>query len=130
MIDTEQLVQDVMDGKQNPYEALFLLKKLMKSTKLAVEIVEIEAFNSCQYEDKTFINGDLQIEKRNGAKLWNFKGCESYKKAKANLTEIEDTLKAAYSANEKGLQMITEDSEIVELPIVTFKKDSLIIKKI
>ena len=74
MIDTEQLVQDVMDGNQNPYEALFLLKKLMKSTKLAVEIVEIEAMNSCQYEDKTFINNGLEMTKVNGRKIWNFKG--------------------------------------------------------
>ena len=130
MINTEQLVQDVMDGKQNPYEALYLLKKLLTDTKVAIEIVEVEAFNQCEYEDKNFINGNFKIEKRNGGKIWNFKNVDewnTYDKAKK---ECEDRLKAAYLANEKGLQMADEDGEIVPLPIVTFKKDSLIIKKI
>jgi len=130
MIDLKQLVQDVMDGKQNPYEALYLLKDRLKTIKLGIEIVEVEAINSCEYEDKTFKSQGYEVTKVNGRKLWNFKGCKSYQIAKDNLKEIEDNLKASYSANENGLTMINEDSEVIELPIVTFTKDSLKVKKI
>ena len=129
-MNIEQLVKDVMDGNESPFRALFYLKKQMKALKLAAEIVEIEGFNQSEYEDKKFIKQGYEVEKRSGGKLWNFKKCKSYSIAKDNLTEIEDTLKAAYLANEKGLSMIDENAEIVELPIVTFKKDSLIIKKL
>ncbi len=130
MLDTANLVQEVMDGKFSPFEALHFLKELQKTIKTQIEIVEVEAFNQSQYEDKTFEKDGFKIEKRNGRKVWNFKGCESYKIAKDNLAEVEADLKANFGLFERGKSAIDEDGVVGEVPHVTFTKDSLIIKKI
>lgn len=130
MIDTANLVQEVIDGKCSPYEALHFLKELQKTIKKQIEIVEVEAFNQSEYEDKTFEKDGFKIEKRNGRKSWNFKGCESYKIAKDNLTEIENNLKDNFSQWEKGNTVVNEDGVVLEVPKVTYTKEVLIIKKV
>lgn len=130
MLDTAQLVQEVMDGNTSPYKALHFLKDLQKTIKTQIEIVEVEAFNQCEYEDKTFEKDGFKIEKRNGGKMYNFKNCESYKTAKDNLTELEAILKENYQQWERGNQVVDENGEVGEVPTVTYRKDSLIIKKI
>jgi hypothetical protein len=129
MIYFKQLVQDVIEGKESPYKALFILKKEYKLLKEMIEVVEIEGFNQCEYEDGTFNKDGFEITKRNGSRRFDFSNCNSYRIANDNLKEIKNDLKASYSANEKGLQLINEDAEVVELPIVTYGKDSLLIKK-
>jgi len=126
----QQLIEEVDADKKNPYEALFEVKDLQKELKKTVDIIEGIAFEKCQYEDKTFKNSGYQIEKRSGRKVWDFKRVKSWIEADNTRKEVEDKLKAAYSANEKGLNMADENGEVVPLPQVTFTKDSLIIKKI
>jgi len=128
-MNIEQITQDVMDGNQNPYEALYLLKQRLKTVKLAIEIVEVEAMNQCEYEDKTFEKDGFKIEKRNGRKQWNFKQCKSFQIANDNLEEIKNDLKANYGLFEKGKSSVDEHGEVGEVPQVTYSKDSLIIKK-
>ena len=72
----------------------------------------------------------LKWRKKNGRKVWNFKGCESYKIAKANLTEIENNLKANFNQWEKGNTVVNEDGVVMEVPKVTYTKEVLIIKKV
>jgi hypothetical protein len=129
MIDISQLTQDVMDGKTSPYKALHYLKQLKKDLEIQIEIIEVEAFNQCEYEDKTFEADGFKIEKRNGRKIWNFKKCQSYQIAKDNLTEIKDDLKSNYQQFERGKQVVDQEGEVGEIPEVTYTKDSLIIKK-
>ncbi len=128
--DTAELVQEVMDGKFSPYKALHFLKDYQKVIKEQIEIVEIEAFNQAQYEDKTFEKDGFKIEKRNGRKTWNFKGCESFLKANDELEKIKSDLKANFTQWEKGKQVVDENGEIGEVPQVTYAKDSLIVKAI
>tara|TARA_R110000803_G_scaffold70019_3_gene132675 strand:+ start:141 stop:533 length:393 start_codon:yes stop_codon:yes gene_type:complete len=130
MIDTANLVQEVMDGKCSPYKALHFLKDYAKQIKNQIEIVETEAFNQSEYEDRTFLKDGFEIEKRNGRKVWNFKNCNSFKLANDNLEEIKNDLKQNFSLFEKGKSSVDENGEIGEIPLVTFTKDSIIIKKI
>ena len=131
MTDTAQLVQEVMDGKCSPYKALHFLKDFQKTIKTQIEIVEVEAFNQSEYEDKTFEKDGFKIEKRNGRKTWNFKGCKSYVDAKEKLTSVENDLKQNHSLYEKGKSSVDESTgEIGEVPIVTYAKDSMIIKEL
>jgi hypothetical protein len=130
MTNTSELVQNVMDGKTSPYEALHFLKNHLKTTKEQIEIVETEAFNQCEFEGKTFEKNGFKIEKRAGRKVWNFKKCESFKIAKDNLTEIESDLKANFGLFEKGKSSVDDDGVVGEVPEVTYTKDSLIIKKL
>lgn len=130
MLDTAQLVQEVMDGKFSPYKALHFLKDLQKNIKTQIEIVEVEAFNQSQYEDKTFEKDGFIIEKRNGRKSWNFKGCKSFIDANDELEKVKSDLKANFTQWEKGKQVVDENGEIGEVPQVTYAKDSMIIKPI
>ena len=130
MINSKQLVQDVMNGEESPFKALYLLKEQLKEVKEMIEVVEVEAFNQSEYEDKSFIKDGYKIEKRNGGKRWNFKGCKSYQEAKENLTKIEDDLKTNYKLWQSGKSAVDEFGEIGDVPHVTYSKDSMIIKKV
>jgi len=130
MIDTANLVQEVMDGNFSPYKAEYILKEQINILKEHLEIVHTEAQNQSIYEDKTFEKDGFKMEKRNGKKVWNFKGCESYKIAKDNLTEIENNLKANFNQWEKGNTVVNEDGVVLEVPKVTYTEEVLIIKKI
>jgi hypothetical protein len=130
MINIGQLVQDVIEGSESPFKALYLLKQELTTLKEAIEVVEIEAFNQSEYEDKSFIKDGYKIEKRNGGKRWNFKGCKDYQIAKDNLSEIEDGLKTNYKLWESGKSSVDEFGEIGDVPKVTYSKDSMIIKKV
>ena len=130
MMDLTKIVQDVIEGNESPYKALYDLKQQLATLKSAIEVVEVEAFNQAEYEDKTFEKDGFKIEKRNGAKRWNFKGCKTYQIAKDNLSEIEDELKANYKLWEMGKSSVDEFGEIGDVPQVTYNKDSMIIKKL
>ena len=130
MMDLTKIVQDVIEGSESPYKALYDLKQQLATLKSAIEVVEVEAFNQAEYEDKTFEKDGFKIEKRNGAKRWNFKGCKTYQIAKDNLSEIEDELKANYKLWEMGKSSVDEFGEIGDVPQVTYNKDSMIIKKL
>ena len=130
MIDTANLVQEVIDGNFSPYEAEYIIKKQMYDLSVHLEIVHTEAQNQSIYEDKNFEKDGFKMEKRNGRKVWNFKGCESYKIAKDNLTEIENDLKDNFNQWEKGNTVTNEDGVIMEVPKVTYTKEVLIIKKV
>jgi len=130
MTDTATLVQEVIDGNFSPYEAEYILKEQINILKEHLEIVHTEAQNQSIYEDKNFEKDGFKMEKRNGRKVWNFKGCESYKIAKDNLTEIENNLKANFNQWEKGNTVVNEDGVVLEVPKVTYTKEVLIIKKV
>jgi len=130
MMNIGQLVQDVMNGEESPFKALYELKQELTTLKEAIEVVEIEAFNQSEYEDKTFVKDGYKIEKRNGSKRWNFKGCKDYQIAKDNLKQIEDDLKTNYKLWESGKSSVDQFGEIGDVPHVTYSKDSMIIKKV
>ena len=130
MINTTKITQQVIDGEFSPFEASYLIKEQINALKTHLEIVNTEAKNQSIYEDKTFKKDGFKMEKRNGRKIWDFEECKSYKIAKYNLTEIENDLKANFSMFEKGKSVIDEHGEIMEVPMVKFTDEVLIIKKI
>ena len=129
MENLENLVQEVMEGKKSAFEVLFTLKQAAKDIKKFTEIVEVEAFNQCEYEDKNFVRDGYKVEKRAGAKRFNFKGCSNYIKANDELERVKDGLKTNYKLWEQGKYSFDENGEIGEIPEVTHGKDSLILKK-
>ena len=107
--------------------------------KLAAEVVSGEAdalkaygmakqyFKKANYE-KNFVKDGFKFEKRNGAKRFDFKHLAEWSDKKAELTEIESKYKGAFQSFERGLKQVTDDGEIIELPKVSYSKDSLIVK--
>jgi len=130
MIDYSQLIQDVLDGKESPYKALYIIKEQHKVLKEIIEVLTVEAINKSEYEDKNFTKDGFKIEKRNGRKVWNFKACKSFKIANDNLEEVKSQLKANFSQFEKGKTVVDENGEVGEVPTANYTNDTLIIKKI
>ena len=61
--------------------------------------------------------------------FFSFLGCNSTPQSKKQeLTEIESKYKGAFQSFERGLKQVTDDGEIIELPKVSYSKDSLIVK--
>jgi len=129
-IQMSELVDNVENGIESPFIGLSKLRELKKTIEDCIKQIEPIAIDEATKYDKSFEIDGLKIEQRNGAKIFSFKKCESwviYDKARK---ECEERLKLAYKSFENGLTSVTEDGEVLELPEVTYRKDSIIIKKI
>lgn len=129
-MDIAQLVQDVLDGNESGLTALAVLreeKKLIDNCIKQVEEIALE--EAGRYTEKTFQHQDLFIEKRSGGRVYDFKHIEEWNVYKENLKNCEERYKQAYLASEKGLNIATNDGELLDLPKVIYRKDSLIIKR-
>ena len=69
------------------------------------------------------------FEVRSGGRTFNFKGIREWRIASDYLKEIEDKYKSAFINKEKGLLPVDENGELLELPEVNYRKDSIIIKQ-
>ena len=131
-MDLMQLVQDVHDGNESGLVALAVLKEQKAIVEKCIKEVEGAAHDeAAAYTEKTFTFKDLQVEKRAGGKQFDFKAIPEWIDAKAALTAVENKAKAVYNSYENGVGSVdTETGEIPMMPKVTYRKDSLIIKRI
>lgn len=129
MIDIQQLVQDVLDGKENPLKAFAVLKGLQKQVSTAISEIEEGAIEEAgKYGEKTFEAMNYKFEIREGARRYSFKGIESWVETNKKLKDIEKQCKLAASAYEKGKQLIDDNGEIVPIPEITHSKSSITVK--
>ena len=123
-----RLVTNVEDEKESPFEALAYFKALESFIKDAQKQVMEVALHDSRFEDKTFSKGSHQFTKVNGRTVWNFKKLKDWSDTKQQLKSIEDKYKTAFRNSQNGLTLITGDGEVLELPEVTYTKDTLSIK--
>lgn len=73
-----------------------------------------------------------KIEVRNGGKMYNFKKIEAWQEAEANKKKVELKYKTMLAARLAGnpLANISEDGEELTLPEITYRKDSVVMKKL
>lgn len=129
MIDQlSKLVSNVEDEKESPFEAITYFKALESFIKEAQKQVMEVALHESQYEDKTFTKGEHTFTKMSGRAIWNFKNLKDWSDSKAKLKLIEDKYKTAYRNSQNGLMNVTSDGEEMELPVVTYTKDTLSVK--
>lgn len=129
MIDTiAKMCENTDDGKQSPFEALGYLKELDNTIKEALKYVMKVAIDEAKYEDKTFINGLHQFTKVNGRAIYNFKNIKEWSDIKSNLKEVEDKYKTAFRNYSNGIQNVTNDGEVLDLPEVKYTADTLSVK--
>jgi hypothetical protein len=123
--DAQTIVEMVKSGQVNPLEAQIFLKTLVKNA--------TDAINQ--------INEDVMIEfGKHGGKSVQFKGHEfkltsggryefkhiaEWSEKKAELEAIEEKAKAAYQNASKGLQVVSNDGEIIEAAIYKANKESV-----
>ena len=129
MIDQlSKLVTNVEEEIESPFEALTYFKTLESFIKDAQKQVMEVALHESRYEDKTFSKGDHQFTKMNGRTIWNFKKLKDWTETKSHLKVIEDKYKTAFRNSQNGLTLVTSDGEVLELPEVSYTKDTLSIK--
>lgn len=125
----EQLTQDIIDGNENPLKGYAIMKKeIARLTKCLKEIEPAAHEEAGKHGNNTFSEGGFKFERRNGGAVYNFKNIPEWATAKESIKTIEDRAKTAFANYKKGITSTTEDGEIIALPEVTYKKDSLIVK--
>ena len=95
--------------------------------------------NGCEQEHEEQILAQIEynagsykgakFEVRSGGRTFNFKGIREWQIAADNLKEIEDKYKQAFISKEKGLMPVDDNGELLDLPEVNYRKDSIIIKQ-
>lgn len=124
-----KITQGVKEGMTSPFAVMYKLQQAEKEINTMIEEVKIIAFADAEPYEKTFEKDGMTVEQRAGGKIWNYKNIPEWIEKKKELTDLEANYKGAYSAYEKGEQIIDEDGVVVSIPEVSFKKNSIIIKK-
>ena len=70
-----------------------------------------------------------KFEVRSGGTMYNYKHIPEWQTYKTALADCETRHKQAYLSSQKGLIVATEDGEEIEMPKISYRKSSLIIKK-
>lgn len=129
MIDIAQLIQDVIDEKENPLKAFAVLKGLQKQIADGIKEIEEGALEeAAKYGEKTFEAMNFKFEVREGRRTYSFKNIESWVETNNKLKEMESTFKQAASAYEKGKTVVDDNGEVVPVPEVTYSKSSITVK--
>ena len=81
------------------------------------------------YAEKTFEESGFTFEKRNGSTRYSFSHIPRIAELKNEIKEIEAKSKQAFISVQKGILVADKDGLEIELPKVTYTKDSLIVKK-
>lgn len=122
----EQMVQDVHDGNENPLKAYGILKGLEGKIKKYLEEVKGAALDEAdKRQEKVFEDSGFIFEKRQGRKMYSFKGIQEYEVAKNHVKEVEEKYKKMLSS---GIEVDEETGEVVKLPTITYGSDMLIVK--
>jgi len=123
------LVHSVENGEANSLEVFAVIKKIEKMFKEAKDKLDPYAIEDAEKQGKSsFVAYGQAFEIRNGGRTFDFKGIKEYEDAKKKLKDVEEKYKQAYLSKEKGLMVASGDAEEMQLPTVTFKKNSLIVK--
>jgi len=127
--EVAHLLQEVEDGNIPALSTYGNLKRCQALYAEAIKQIEIYAFDEANnYSEKTFKDSGFVFEKRNGGIRFSFKHIEEWNEAEKTKKEIEERSKQAYFAMQRSLLVGTENGEIVEVPKVTYTKDSLIVR--
>lgn len=125
-----ELVQNAVDGVESPFRALGIITDIEKFVIQArKEVLEVALAEAENYEN-TFDMDGFRFEKRKGSKRFDFSNIQTIVDLKNQIKVEEAKHKQAFSNYEKGLQAITEDGEVLELPLVKYSNDVLIVKSI
>lgn len=108
-------VLDVVNAAENGYlDPLLAFTRLYRLHKLvtdAAEQIKALAVSEAQKYPKTFQFHGCEIQNKSSAGRWDFKGVEEWNRQKATLASIEERYKQAFTLREKGMSLVTDDGE-------------------
>ena len=134
--EKEQLtavVESVEDGHTDAIDAYHHLTQLSKLAKECADQIRDQAITEAEkYGEKTFERQGLKVTVNSGRKSFDFKGCPSWIEVKDKLSERENRLKSNWEFAQKnpGAMAADADGVEIELPKVSYSKQSLTIKEI
>ena len=121
----EQMVQDVIDGNENPLKAYGIMKGLEGKLKKYLDEIKGAVMDEADKREKNFTEAGFIFEKRNGRKIYSFKGIDEYDVAKKHLKSVEEKYKKFLT---EGKEVDEETGELLKLPTITYGSDMLIVK--
>ena len=126
--------QRVEDGEMPILEAVLTFRGRKKECEAYIEAVkafeqehEEQILTQIEYNAGSYKGAKFEV--RSGGRTFNFKGIREWQIAADNLKEIEDKYKQAFISKEKGLIPVDDNGELLDLPEVNYRKDSIIIKQ-
>ena len=127
--DIEELTQAAISGEEDALKVYAILKDYEKTLKKCINDVQPIALAEAEnYSETTFSEHGYTFTKRNGGARYSFDNISEWVDKKQELKEIEERAKQAHKAYEKNLTSVSEDGEVIELPVVTYAKDSISVK--
>ena len=119
----------------NPLEALLRLRRdryqLQDSLKM-IEEFESDNLEAIAHEADgwggQYDGHDIQV--RSGGMTYSYKNIPEWQQAQAALKAVEGKYKSFFDASQKGALMATEDGEEIPLPEVSYRKSSIVIRKL
>ncbi|MCB0745269.1 MAG: hypothetical protein KDC67_15275 [Ignavibacteriae bacterium] len=130
MKDFKQAVQEVIDGNADPLEVYAALNLELKELETCKKQIEDYAKEEAEKHGSKFEHKGYKFEVRQGGRSYSFKNIKAWSDKQKEIKEIEERYKSAFSSYEKGLMTADENGEEMELPEVSYRSNSLIIKKL
>lgn len=99
------------------------------------QLKKIKEFEDKYYsileQESSEIGGELKgvkFEFRNGGKVFSFDNIKEIREKEDELKSLKEKYKSAWENKQKGLLAVTEDGEELELPTISYRKSSMIVK--
>ena len=112
-LDITDMIFAVEEGNANPLEIYCALHKLEAQVKAAKDQIKHLAIDEASKHGKTFTFMGFEIQQKALPGRWKFDHIDDWNAAKFKLQSIEDLAKWAYKSEEKNVQPITEDGEVI-----------------
>lgn len=135
----DNITNEVAEGNQDALNVKANFQHLRKLLEKAEKQISEQVLTECEKfapnNDEFDYNG-FKIQKRNGGKYYDFSNVKEYTEKEQELKDIKEKLKHAVTGIEKGSTtvidggMVLSDGEVVEIPTIKQRKDSVIIKKV
>lgn len=135
----DNITNEVAEGNQDALNVKANFQHLRKLLEKAEKQINEQVLAECeQYapNNSEFDYNGFKIQKRNGGKYYDFSNVKEYTEKEQELKDIKEKLKHAVTGIEKGSTtvidggMVLSDGEVVEIPTIKQRKDSVIIKKV
>ena len=125
MINNGELVQNVIDGLEDPLKAYALLLDQKTYIEKCIKEIKEGALQEAQKYDKTFELHGYKFESKKGGAYYDYSTIPDIKEAERNLKELKQE---AIARTKTVHDCLSEDGEILPKPIVKYKADSLSVK--